>query len=72
MAYNFPLIFRENRLEKKRFKMGIFFTPTQNSTFTKIGPLAFSMVIIFFPKVNNAIPDRFLMFLSCQNYFFAL
>ena len=49
-----------------------FFNPTQNSIWTKMSPLTFLMVMICFPKVNNTIPDRFPMFLSCQNYFLTI
>ena len=37
--------------------------------FLEIGPLTFLMVMIFLSKVNNTIPDRFLIFLSCENDF---
>ena len=49
-------------------KMG--FPP--NSIWNKIGPLTFLMVMIYSPKVNNTILDRFSKFLSCQNYFLTL
>ena len=52
-------------------EFGIFLSPPKQY-FLKIGPLTLLMVMISFPKVNNAIPDRFLMFLSYQNDFLTL
>ena len=54
-----------NYLTQKIHLVIFVFTPTQKWTFLKIGPLTFFMVMISFSKVNNTIPDRFPMFLSC-------
>ena len=69
-CHKFLEVFRPLRSED--LQDGNFFNPPQNSIWTKFGPLTFLMVIICFPKVNNVIPDRFLIFLSYQNDFLTL
>ena len=52
--------------------IGVFCLPPLKVFFLQISRLTSTMVIISYPKVNYAIPDRFQVFLDCQNDFWML